>query len=124
MAISGYCDCWRGSVDLGDGTCDVTSYEALERSNEALVSGSSAVTYGTVLAGVLSLNPAGCVLALFYQQSYGNFYYLNSSAVGQTEKVLKRYSECSPVTFLHSPRGGSEADFGRRLASFTNLQEI
>lgn len=23
MAISGYCDCWRGSVDIGNGTCDV-----------------------------------------------------------------------------------------------------
>ena len=22
MSISGYCDCWKGSVDLGNGTCD------------------------------------------------------------------------------------------------------
>lgn len=60
------------------------------------------------------MNPAACALSLFYQQTYANFYYLNSSAVLQTDAVLERYGDASPSHLL---RGGDRARFGRRLTS-------
>lgn len=27
MAIDGYCDCWKDSIDIGDGNCSFDSYE-------------------------------------------------------------------------------------------------
>jgi hypothetical protein len=29
MAVSGYCDCWEGSVDLGNGSCSLQAYQSL-----------------------------------------------------------------------------------------------
>lgn len=88
MAISGYCDCWKGSVDLGNGTCDVQSFNSLQRANEILVSGSTAVTYATMLTSLVSMNVMSGMMTLFYQQQMGNFYFVNSSAVGQTDLIL------------------------------------
>ena len=27
MAISGYCDCWEDSIDIGNGECSFNAYE-------------------------------------------------------------------------------------------------
>jgi len=29
LAISGYCDCWKGSIDLGNGNCDRETYSKI-----------------------------------------------------------------------------------------------
>lgn len=76
---------------MGDGTCDVESFNSLQRANEVLVSGSTAVTYTTMLASIVTLNPMSGMAALFYQQQMGNFYFVNSSAVGQTDLILEKY---------------------------------
>ena len=34
------------------------------------------------------MNLMGSMFTVTYQQLYGNFYYINASAVGQTDKVL------------------------------------
>ena len=125
LAISGYCDCWKGSIDLGNGTCDPSSYTALQSATETLVSASSAVTYISALAGLASLNLMSAFFAVSYQQLYGNFYYVNASAVAQTNNVLEQYSLTSPNTYFnsirHSSNTSSTSAFGSRRL-WTNLQ--
>jgi hypothetical protein len=85
------------------------------------VAATTSVAYGCVLTGILSLNLMGSMLSLYYQQEYGNFYFLNASAVGQTDLVLKHYSQCSPNTFLNQAEPLGQ---GTRLLYFQNVQTI
>jgi len=41
-----------------------------------------------MLTGLISLNMVGSIFSLYYQQEYGNLYYLNASSVAQTDFVL------------------------------------
>lgn len=68
MAVSGYCQCWRGTVDMGNGTCDSQLYKMIDQSTEGLVATSTAVSYGSALIGVISINMFGAVFLLLYQQ--------------------------------------------------------
>ena len=33
MALSGYCSCWKGSVDLGDGRCEIETLVGLQKAS-------------------------------------------------------------------------------------------
>ena len=88
MAISGYCDCWKGSIDVGSGICDKESYESVKKANEVLVTSTTSLTYLSSISGVISMNYFAPVMLVSYQQLYSNFYYLNSSSVLQTDEVL------------------------------------
>lgn len=81
LAITGYCDCWKDSIDIGEGKCDITSFEPIKRANEALVSATSAINYLSLLSGVICVNFFAPVVSISYQQLYSNLYYLNSSTV-------------------------------------------
>lgn len=91
MAISGYCDCWTGSIDVGEGKCDMQAYIAVEKTNKVLVSATSSVSYLAIITGAVTANGFAPILTIMYQQTYANFYYLNSSAVLQTDDVLSQY---------------------------------
>lgn len=84
-AKSGYCDCWKGSIDLGNGVCDTQSYKSIEKANEALVSTTTSLNYLSALTGVIAVNFFAPIMVGSYQQLYSNFYYLNSSSVLQTD---------------------------------------
>ncbi len=92
-AISGYCDCWKGSIDLGDGVCDAESAKSIQKANEALVSASTSLNYLSALTGVICINYFAPVMIASYQQLYSNFYYLNSSSVLQIDEVLNNYGD-------------------------------
>jgi len=100
MAISGYCDCWKDSIDVGEGICDESAYNNVKIVNKALISGTSSVNYFTALTGAASFNFFASGLTVSYQQLYANFYYLNSSAVLQTDAVLSEYGSTSFSRFM------------------------
>ena len=37
MAIAGYCECWDGSIDTGDGHCDTKYYSSVGKANTVLI---------------------------------------------------------------------------------------
>ncbi len=121
MAISGYCDCWIGSLDLGNGTCDRYSYQSLKEFTEFLVTGTTSVNYFSILSGIVSINFMAGGLSVFYQQTYSNFYFINSSAVLQTDAVLDRYGDNSLIEVAKDKEGSGSTGkrFGRRLDQYT-----
>ena len=53
---------------MGNGTCDSQLYKMIDQSTEGLVATSTAVSYGSALIGVISINMFGAVFLLLYQQ--------------------------------------------------------
>jgi hypothetical protein len=66
----------------------------------------------------------GPALFLYYQQEYGNFYFLNASAVGQTDHVLRHYNQRSPNTFFHRSSPARLLQISPRVLYFGNVQTI
>lgn len=87
----------------------------------------TSVNYFSVLSGVVSLNFMAAGASVFYQQTYSNFYFLNSSAVLQTNSVLDRYGDTSLIK-LSKPKkakNNNRDQYGRRLDQYnqTKLQD-
>jgi hypothetical protein len=67
------------------------------------------------------MNFMATAAGVFYQQTYSNFYFLNSSAVLQTDAVLDRYGDTSLIKLLKSKKEESNNDrdqYGRRLDQY------
>jgi hypothetical protein len=75
-----------------------------------------------VLTGVVSLNFFAPLLMVAYEQVYSNFYYLNASAVMQTDLILDQYNSASfnrlMQQFKHKEAANANP-FGRRLDTST-----
>lgn len=113
MAIKGYCDCWPDAIDVGNGTCDAVTFKKLQTFTYVLVTSTTSASFLSALGGVASLNFLACGSSVFYQQTYANFYFINSSAVLQTDFVLQRFGDSSISKLA---QGNSRERFGRRLA--------
>ena len=81
MAIKGYCSCFYGSIDTGDGKCDTKSYIAIRKINQALISLTSAANFIHLIASATCLNLLPTTSFAFYSQLYSSMYYLNESSV-------------------------------------------
>ena len=77
-----------------------------------LVTSTTSAIFFSALGGAASLNFIACGSSLLYQQTYANFYFVNSSAVLQTDFVLQRYGDASISKLA---QGNERAYFGRRL---------
>ena len=73
----------------------------------------SAANCISMIGGVVSMNFMGAAFTYNYQQTYGTFYYLNSSMVGQRDTILQFSNEISPNTYFNSLLPSSI--LGRRL---------
>lgn len=92
-----------------------------------LITTTTAVNYFSMLSGVASLNFMAVGASVFYQQTYSNFYFLNSSAVLQTDAVLDRYGDTSLINFSKAKKekNNDRDQYGRRLDQYasTKLQD-
>lgn len=100
MAISGYCECKDGSIDMGNGVCDYKKYANLMKMTESLVSYSSSTMYFMGLASMVTGNYVGLIGMLAYLQSYSTFYFLNSSLVMNINYVLASYRNSNINSFF------------------------
>ena len=75
--------------------------------------------------GILTFNVMAPVMAVYYQQEYGNMYFLNASAVGQTNIVVEQYGMASVNTFLRKGNGQEKRKkVVDRLLYFSNVQRV
>lgn len=56
--------------------------------NEVLIGGTEAVLYMSLISSIVSSNYVPLIGLFNYLQAYSIFYYLNSSAVMQTDLIL------------------------------------
>jgi len=102
MAISGYCECKSGSIDMGNGVCDHEKYVKLMQITESLTSFSSSSMYLMGLASLVSTSYVGLIGMLAYVQTYSTFYYLNSSQVMKIDYILDQYHKANINSFFKS----------------------
>jgi hypothetical protein len=88
MAISGYCECRGGTIDMGNGVCDNLKYIKMQKMTESLVSITSSSVYLMGLTSIVLGNYAGLIGMMAYLHGYSTFYYLNSSMVMNINYVL------------------------------------
>lgn len=101
LAISGYCECREGGVDTGDGGCDREVYRDVVIAADVVVGGTQAVCFLGIIVGIVTTNFIPIALFLNYIQTYSNLYYLNTSTVLQTNKILKNYLNIHPITYYN-----------------------
>lgn len=100
QAISGYCDCQKGSIDLGNGICDKSLYKTISTANSFLVS-SSASVFGTSLAvGLVTSNMLNLERFMGYNQIISQYYYLNASVPASTDIVFQYLGMSNVGNFL------------------------
>lgn len=58
--------------------------------------------YLNAIVSVISVNFVPLIGFVNYLQVYSSFYYLNSSAVMQTDKVLESYKNIHPLSYYRS----------------------
>lgn len=108
MAVSGYCECHEGSIDMGNGVCDYEKFTELNQITQSLVSYSSSTFFLTALASVVSTNFMGLVAMLSYVQAYSSFYFLNSSMVMRVDYVLEQYRKANVNSYFHLQSEGAK----------------
>jgi hypothetical protein len=72
------------------------------KATEVLIASTESIVYMTVLVSVISVNFVPMISFVGYLQAYSSFYYLNSSAVMQTDVVLASYTKINPVTYYRT----------------------
>lgn len=123
MAISGYCECWDGSVDTGDGRCDMALYKSIIDSNIILVAATESAVYFTALLSFAANNFIPLMSFVSYLQVYSNFYYLNSSAVLQTDIILQSYYNINPISYYRSYYSAANQNHNGRFLATTQTDE-
>lgn len=77
-------------------------YQDIIKANDALIGGTEAILFMTIISSIVSANYVPLFGLINYLQVYSLMYYLNSSAVMQTDIILQSYQNIHPITFYRS----------------------